>query len=198
MNPTEALICAVLRGENPLWPEARGGDFVDAVLLRSPCALRNAGPPIRRRTRFPHPALYSRYNTTYPRVRNVTIVSKRRYVRQKSAGVGYRRLHFLLRKEGLAMNHKRFRRFYCDEGLRIRKRGGRKRILGTRAPPVLPSRPNERWSLDFASDSFTDGRRFATLRPSTSARESAWRSSRHFIVASAGCPRTGCCDRASR
>jgi putative transposase len=76
---------------------------------------------------------------------------------------GYRRLHFLLTKEGMAMNQKRFRRLYCEEGLQVRKRGGRKRALGMRAPLGLPSRPNERWSLDFVSDSFTDGRRFRAL-----------------------------------
>ena len=76
---------------------------------------------------------------------------------------GYRRLHFLLKREGLAMNQKRFRRLYREEGLQVRKRGGRKRALGVRAPLALPSRPNERWSLDFVSDTFTDGRRFRAL-----------------------------------
>jgi len=76
---------------------------------------------------------------------------------------GYRRLHFLLAKEGVHMNQKRFRRLYREEGLAVRKRGGRKRALGLRAPIALPSRPNERWSLDFVSDSFTDGRRFRIL-----------------------------------
>lgn len=76
---------------------------------------------------------------------------------------GYRRLHFLLAREGYAMNQKRFRRLYREEGLAVRKRGGRKRALGMRAPLLLPSRPNERWSLDFVSDSFTDGRRFRIL-----------------------------------
>ena len=61
------------------------------------------------------------------------------------------------------MNQKRFRRLYREEGLAVRKRGGRKRALGMRAPIALPSRPNERWSLDFVSDSFTDGRRFRIL-----------------------------------
>ena len=61
------------------------------------------------------------------------------------------------------MNQKRFRRLYREEGLQVRKRGGRKRALGMRAPIALPSRPNERWSLDFVSDSFTDGRRFRIL-----------------------------------
>jgi putative transposase len=45
----------------------------------------------------------------------------------------------------------------------VRKRGGRKRALGTRRPLALPSRPNERWSLDFVNDAFTDGRRFRVL-----------------------------------
>ena len=76
---------------------------------------------------------------------------------------GYRRLHFLLGKEGLTMNQKRFRRLYREEGLAVRKRGGRKRALGMRAPLGLPSRPNERWSLDFVSDCLTGGRRFRIL-----------------------------------
>jgi putative transposase len=76
---------------------------------------------------------------------------------------GYRRLHELLKREGVAMNEKRLRRIYREEGLQVRKRGGRKRALGMRAPLALPSAPNERWSLDFVSDSFTDGRRFRIL-----------------------------------
>jgi putative transposase len=47
---------------------------------------------------------------------------------------GYRRLHILLEREGLHMNHKKLRRLYREEGLQVRKRGGRKRALGTRAP----------------------------------------------------------------
>jgi hypothetical protein len=42
----------------------------------------------------------------------------------------------------------------------VRRRGGRKRALGTRAPMMLPQGPNERWSLDFATGTLTDGRRF--------------------------------------
>ncbi len=47
--------------------------------------------------------------------------------------------------------------------LRVRQRGGRKRALGTRAPLAVLSSLNERWSLDFVSDSFTDGRRYRML-----------------------------------
>jgi putative transposase len=76
---------------------------------------------------------------------------------------GYRRLHILLRREGTKVNHKKLRRIYADERLQVRRRGGRKRALGTRAPIALPQGPNQRWSLDFVSDMLTDGRRFRIL-----------------------------------
>jgi putative transposase len=76
---------------------------------------------------------------------------------------GYRRLHVLLEREGTHINHKRLRRLYAEERLQVRRRGGRKRALGTRAPLALPQGPNQRWSLDFVSDAFTDGRRFRIL-----------------------------------
>jgi putative transposase len=76
---------------------------------------------------------------------------------------GYRRLHILLTREGIVMNHKKLRRLYREERLQVRRRGGRKRALGTRAPMTLPQGPNQRWSLDFLSDAFSDGRRFRIL-----------------------------------
>jgi putative transposase len=76
---------------------------------------------------------------------------------------GYRRLHILLRREGIVMNHKKLRRLYREERLQVPRRGGRKRALGTRAPMTLPQGPNQRWSLDFLSDAFSDGRRFRIL-----------------------------------
>jgi len=45
----------------------------------------------------------------------------------------------------------------------VRRRGGRKRALGTRAPMTVPLRINQRWSLDFVSDTLSDGRRFRIL-----------------------------------
>jgi putative transposase len=76
---------------------------------------------------------------------------------------GYRRLHVLLLREGTQVNHKKLRRLYAEERLQVRRRGGRKRALGTRAPLALPQGPNRRWSLDFVSDAFADGRRFRIL-----------------------------------
>ncbi|MBN2973435.1 transposase [Roseomonas aeriglobus] len=76
---------------------------------------------------------------------------------------GYRRLAVLLRREGKGMNLKKVYRLYREERLTVRKRGGRKRALGTRAPMAIPQGPNQRWSLDFVSDALACGRRFRML-----------------------------------
>ena len=76
---------------------------------------------------------------------------------------GYRRIQVMLERKGIFMNHKKLRRIYVEEKLQVRRRGGRKRALGTRKPMVLPDGPNQRWSLDFVNDAFTDGRRFRIL-----------------------------------
>ena len=54
-------------------------------------------------------------------------------------------------------------RLYREEKLTVRRRGGRRRAIGTRAPMLVPMTPNDRWSLDFVSDQLTDGRRFRIL-----------------------------------
>jgi putative transposase len=76
---------------------------------------------------------------------------------------GYRRLGWLLTREGHAMNHKKLYRIYHQEKLMVRRRGHRKRAVGTRAPISLPEMINQRWSLDFVSDALRDGRRFRIL-----------------------------------
>ena len=69
----------------------------------------------------------------------------------------------MLKREGVGVNHKKLFCIYREERLVVRKRGGRKRALGTRAPMTMPQGPNQRWSLDFVSDALIDGRRFRVL-----------------------------------
>jgi putative transposase len=76
---------------------------------------------------------------------------------------GYRRLHLLLGREGIRLNRKKLYRLYNEKHLTVRKRGGRKRALGTRAPMTVPQGINQRWSLDFVSDALLDSRRFRIL-----------------------------------
>jgi putative transposase len=86
-----------------------------------------------------------------------------RELAQQRRRFGYRRLGWLLVREGHSMNHKKLYRLYREEKLMVRRCGGRKRALGTRTPLSLPSTINERWSLDFVSDSLSDGRHFRIL-----------------------------------
>ncbi|WP_237915229.1 IS3 family transposase, partial [Acetobacter senegalensis] len=76
---------------------------------------------------------------------------------------GYRRLGYLLAREGFSLNHKKLFRLYQEEGLKVRHRGGRKRALGMRSPMTIPQKPGQRWSLDFVSDALICGRRFRIL-----------------------------------
>lgn len=57
---------------------------------------------------------------------------------------GYRRLHVFFRREGYEVNHTRLFRFYLEERPHVRRRGGRKRAIGTLAPMALPLTPNQR------------------------------------------------------
>ena len=86
-----------------------------------------------------------------------------RHLANERRRFGYRRLYVLLRREGHVVNRKRVYRLYKAERLMVRRRGGRKRALGMRAPMPLPSAANERWSLDFVHDQMIDGRRFRIL-----------------------------------
>jgi putative transposase len=76
---------------------------------------------------------------------------------------GYRRLHIMLRREGIVLNRKKLYRLYREERLTVRKRGGRKRALGTRAPMAIPQGKNQRWSLDFVCDALANSRKFRIL-----------------------------------
>jgi putative transposase len=102
-----------------------------------------------------------RYQATRPP--DTELRERLRTLAQERRRFGYRRLHVLLRREGLAVNRKRVQRLYREEKLTVRRRGGRKRAMGTRRPIEAALKPNQRWSLDFVSDQMTDGRRFRIL-----------------------------------
>ncbi|WP_156348694.1 IS3 family transposase [Sphingomonas sp. Leaf23] len=82
---------------------------------------------------------------------------------QQRRRFGYRRLHILLRRDGIMINRKKTQRLYREEGLTVRHRKGRKRTVGARAPAPVLALPNQRWSLDFVHDQLATGRRFRVL-----------------------------------
>ena len=88
---------------------------------------------------------------------------KLRVLAQERRRFGYRRLHILLRRDGVLINRKKTQRLYREEGLTVRRRKGRKRAVGARLPPPVLALPNQRWSLDFVHDQLATGRRFRVL-----------------------------------
>jgi putative transposase len=128
-----------------------------------------------------------RYEAT--RLDNVSLRERMKAIAHERRRFGYRRLHVLLRREGYVVNHKRLFRLYREEKLSVRRRGGRKRAIGTRAPMSIPLAPNQRWSLDFVSDQLTAlsrpdrGRRLHPRMPGPGGG--------HLTVWAAGRPRTG-------
>lgn len=98
-----------------------------------------------------------------PKPDNPEIRTRLRQLAGERRRFGYRRLGVMLEREGIAMNEKKLFRLYSEEGLSVRRRRGRKRATGMRAPMALPQAPNQRWSLDFVSDVLAWGRRFRVL-----------------------------------
>lgn len=76
---------------------------------------------------------------------------------------GSPRMTTLLRREGWVINHKRVERVYREEGLSLRLKRRRKRGSHLRVVMAAPMGPDQRWSLDFMSDTLFNGRRLRLL-----------------------------------
>jgi putative transposase len=76
---------------------------------------------------------------------------------------GYRRLHILLRREGIVVNHKRVARLYREAGLAVRRRKRKAVVRILRGRPPAPERANEQWALDFLQDALASGRTIRLL-----------------------------------
>jgi putative transposase len=76
---------------------------------------------------------------------------------------GYRRLHVLLRREGICVNHKRIERLYRAEGLTVRHRRRKSATRICRGRPSAPQDANEQWAMDFLHDTMASGRTIRLL-----------------------------------
>jgi putative transposase len=117
-----------------------------------------AGVSERRACRFLGHALSSqRYRSVRPA--QEPLRERLRELATERVRWGYRRLHVLLKREGLVVNHKRVHRVYREEGLAVRRRK-RKRVAVARQPLANPIRLNECWAMDYMSDALSNGRRY--------------------------------------
>lgn len=77
--------------------------------------------------------------------------------------IGLWQCHYRLRNRGKTWNHKRLRRVYQAMNLNIRRRAKKRLPERVQQPLSIPTSPNQMWSIDFMSDSLTDGRKFRLL-----------------------------------
>jgi len=76
---------------------------------------------------------------------------------------GFWKLYARLRNDGHAWNHKRVWPIYRAMGLNLKRKAKRRLPPRQRSPLIQPSAPNQTWSLDFMSDSLSNGRKFRTF-----------------------------------
>jgi len=76
---------------------------------------------------------------------------------------GYRRIHDMLKFEGIKVNHKRVYRLYTEQKLSVKRRKKAKRPIAERAELLIPEAANQIWSIDFVMDSLANGRKLKCL-----------------------------------
>ena len=83
------------------------------------------------------------------RVKDLVLIERLRFLASERPRFGYRRLHLLLKRDGLAINHKRVYRVYRAEGLAVRQKVRRRLAVGERQqkPGFLPQISAGVWTL---------------------------------------------------
>ncbi|MCL8268730.1 IS3 family transposase [Leptospira weilii] len=94
--------------------------------------------------------------------KNKELKDRIRSLAYKHRRAGYRQIHSFIR-QGEHVNHKRIYRLYSELGLKYRIKRKRKRLSLPTVPKIVPKKSEERWSMDFMSDSLYSGRRFRIL-----------------------------------
>lgn len=77
--------------------------------------------------------------------------------------IGYWQCCYRLWNKGCPWNHKRIYRVYTEMKLNIRRRAKKRLPERVKQPLNVPTAPNQVWSIDFMSDTLTDGRKFRLL-----------------------------------
>jgi putative transposase len=102
-----------------------------------------------------------RYKPTRPQ-QDAPLLIRLKTMGEQYPRYGYLMLHSLQRAEGVLVNRKRTYRIYTELGMQVRTKR-RKKLVRPRVPMAEPSKPNERWPMDFVSDQPANGRRIRIL-----------------------------------
>lgn len=106
----------------------------------------------------------STYNYRTSRPSQVALRLRIRELAETHVRYGYRRIHILLCREGWRVNVKRVRRLYNLEGLQVRLKPPRRRVMAKlRSDRSDAIGPNEVWAMDWMFDETFDGKRLWVL-----------------------------------
>ena len=77
---------------------------------------------------------------------------------------GYRRVHYVLCREGWEINVKKVYRLYREMGLQLRNKSPKRRVKAKlREDRTNAVRPNDVWAMDFVHDQLATGRKLRVL-----------------------------------
>jgi putative transposase len=96
------------------------------------------------------------------KVEDSEVVKRIKQIAKKHRRYGYRRIHDTLIKERV-INHKKVYRLYTILDLKYRRKRKKRSRMLVQSPIIPASERNQRWSMDFMSDSLYGSRRFRIL-----------------------------------
>lgn len=82
---------------------------------------------------------------------------------QKHPAIGFWQCCYRLWNKDHNWNHKKIYRVYTEMELNIRRKSKKRLPERVKQPLSVPTAPNQMWSIDFMSDSLTDGRKIRLL-----------------------------------
>ncbi len=82
---------------------------------------------------------------------------------EKRPRFGAPRVHQMLRRRGIKINHKRTERLYKELGLSLKKKKRKKYKSELRIEPDVPIAKNEVWAMDFVHDALAAGKKIRGL-----------------------------------
>ncbi len=91
------------------------------------------------------------------------IVRELRQLAQRQPRWGCKKMTHFLKHQGHAWNHKRIHRIYQELALNLQRKPRKRLAPRTALTLEVPGQSDQSWSLDFMSDSLSDGRVFRTL-----------------------------------
>jgi len=110
------------------------------------------------------PACRATYHYRSCRPEQAPLRKRIREIAETRMRYGYRRIHILLRREGWPVNVKRVHRLYKLEGLQMRPKPPRRRVMAKlRGDRSNATGPNQVWAMDWMHDEPFDGRRLWVL-----------------------------------